>query len=252
MERENGARTFLSASLQNQRKYFNLTKLLGFLRTGMSALRPYMNNDSEYQPRGWHSRGYLPHFDGGEILQFITIRLADSLPSHLLEIWREELEAEKVEDKDAALRKRIEYYLDEGHGNCFLQNKEVAEVVKNSLLHLNGKKYRLIAWVIMPNHIHFLAMLLHRVSLSSMMQVLKGFSAREANKLLERGGAFWQADYFDRYIRNEKHFHATIAYIENNPVKANLCAAKEDWFFSSAYLEESKESEQERGHSCLP
>ena len=206
----------------------------------MSALRPRMNND-EYKPRGWHSRGYLPHFDGGEILQFITIRLADSLPAHLLEICRGEIEAENVEDKNAALRKRIEYYLDQGHGSCYLQNKKVAEIVKNSLLHLEGQKYNLIAWVIMPNHLHFLARLLPGTGLSSMMQVLKGFSAREANKLLTRGGAFWQADYFDRYIRNEKHFLATIAYIENNPVKANLCAAKEDWFFSSAYLNESKD-----------
>ena len=210
----------------------------------MSALRPHMN-DNEYEPRGWHSRGYLPHFDGGEILQFVTIRLADSLPAHLLDVWRVELELEKVEDKNAALRKRIEYYLDQGHGNCYLQVKEIAEIVKNSLLHLNDKKYRLIAWVIMPNHIHFLVRLLPGVSLSSTIQVLKGFSAREANKVLERGGAFWQADYFDRYIRNEKHFLATLSYIENNPVKAALCVVKEEWFFSSAYLDKSKEREQE-------
>jgi len=31
-------------------------------------------------PKGWHSRGYLPHYDGGEIAQAVTFRLADSLP----------------------------------------------------------------------------------------------------------------------------------------------------------------------------
>ncbi len=58
---------------------------------------------------GWHSRGYLPHFDGGEISQFITFRLADSLPQRFLDKWREELKEEDA-DVDAALRRRIEIF----------------------------------------------------------------------------------------------------------------------------------------------
>jgi len=61
-----------------------------------------------YTPAGWHSRGYLPHFDGGEIPQFITFRLADSMPQELLDRWREELSSEQNVNVDAALRKRIE------------------------------------------------------------------------------------------------------------------------------------------------
>ena len=43
-------------------------------------------------------------------------------------------------------------------------------------------------------------------------------------------------DYFDRYIRDEKHFASAITYIENNPVKAGLCRRPEDWAFSSAWF----------------
>jgi len=64
-------------------------------------------------PAGWHSRGYLPHFDGGEIPQFITFRLADSMPQKLLDRWREELSSDQNVNVDAALRKRIELFLDQ-------------------------------------------------------------------------------------------------------------------------------------------
>ncbi len=45
----------------------------------------------------------------------------------------------------------------------------------------------------------------------------------------------WMREYWDRYIRDEKHFHATVNYIYNNPVKAGLCAEAHDWPWSSAY-----------------
>ena len=69
----------------------------------------------DFEPRGWHSRGYLPHFDAGEVFQSITFRLHDSMPQSLLEMWREELARESAEFEDK-LRWRIESYLDQGYG----------------------------------------------------------------------------------------------------------------------------------------
>jgi hypothetical protein len=40
-----------------------------------------------HQPKRWHSRRYLPHFEGGKICQFITIRLGDSLPKNVWLKW---------------------------------------------------------------------------------------------------------------------------------------------------------------------
>jgi putative transposase len=37
------------------------------------------------EPRGWHSRGYLPHFDGPNRIQHVTVHLADSLPKSAIE-----------------------------------------------------------------------------------------------------------------------------------------------------------------------
>jgi len=68
------------------------------------------------------------------------------------------------------------------------------------------------------------------------MHSIKSFTSSEANKMLNRKGRFWQKEYFDRYIRNARHYAKAVAYIENNPVKANLCKRVSDWPFSSAYF----------------
>ena len=88
----------------------------------------------------------------------------------------------------------------------------------------------------MPNHAHLLCTPLSGHSLADIMHSIKSFTANEANKLLNREGRFWQKEYFDRYIRNARQFGRTVTYIENNPVKGNLCSKAEDWPFSSAAM----------------
>src|SRR5436190_22305186 len=105
---------------------------------------------------GWHSRGYLPHFDGGELAQFITFRLHDSLPKEVLIHWKEELKLQASVETQSLMRKRIEVYLDQGHGSSYLRDRKVAERVQQALLFHDRVKYRLSAWVIMPNHAHLL------------------------------------------------------------------------------------------------
>jgi hypothetical protein len=83
---------------------------------------------------GWHSRGYLPHFDGGALAQFITFRLQDALPGSVLRRWKEELTHEKPGEVEAVMRRRVEAYLDQGHGSCYLKEPEVAITVQNALL----------------------------------------------------------------------------------------------------------------------
>ena len=190
---------------------------------------------------GWHSRGYLPHFDGGSIPQSITFRLFDSLPKAILEQWSHELEPHLSELIDIEMRKRIAAYLDQGHGSCYLKEPRVAKIVQDALLFFDKEKYLLSAWVVMPNHVHLVTTPLPGKPLAGIMQSLKSFTANEANKLLGRRGTFWMPDYFDRYIRSQRHLAAAIAYVENNPVKAGLCCHPEDWRFSSAWFREHEE-----------
>jgi REP element-mobilizing transposase RayT len=179
---------------------------------------------------GWHGRGYLPHFEGGEVAQFVTFRLKDSLPQAVVERWRRELGREE----DAQLRRRVEAYLDRGYGAAALKEPRVASVVQNALLHYDGVRYRLAAWVVMPNHVHLLASPCGGYGLSDIIHSLKSYTASESNKILSRKGAFWMEDYFDRYVRDFVHYERTVAYIENNPVKAGLCRSPGEWPFGSA------------------
>ena len=110
----------------------------------------------ELRDAGWHSRGYLPHFDGGEIAQTLNLHLADSFPQTVLRAWMNELAKSSPSNMDAVLRRRIERYLDQGYGSCALRNARVAAMVQKSLLHFDGERYRFSAWVVMPNHVHVL------------------------------------------------------------------------------------------------
>ena len=195
-----------------------------------------MSNNVPQSHLGWHSRGYLPHFDGGELAQFITFRLHDALPGSVLLRWKEELKHEKLGEIEAIMRRRVEAYLDQGHGNCYLKESAIAAMVQNALLFHDQTKYRLASWTVMPNHVHLLCTPATGHNLSEIMHSLKSFTSNEANKILGRKGRFWQKEYFDRYIRNARHFAKVVAYIENNPVKARLCEKAEDWPFGSAWF----------------
>lgn len=109
-------------------------------------------------------------------------------------------------------------------------------MVQDTLLADDGKKYRLAAWVVMPNHVHFLTTRFESYTLSDIMQSFKSLTSHKSNRLLRRSGQFWMPEYFDRYIRNAEHYQKTVEYIENNPVKARLCSLPEEYPFSSAWF----------------
>lgn len=169
-------------------------------------------------------------------MQFITFHLVDAVPCQVIDKWKIELEREKDEEAKKILHWRIEKFADQGYGACYLRNPEIAELVQNALLHFDKQKYKLIAWVIMPNHVHLLLRPLENVELGAIIHSIKSFTAVKANRILNRTGKFWQEDYFDRFIRNFEHYEKTIHYIEMNPVKAELCDKPSDWKFSSAYF----------------
>jgi putative DNA methylase len=182
----------------------------------------------------WYSRGYLPHFDMTGLTQTMTFRLFDSMPQAVLDLWREELRSLPEIEANAERRKRVDGYLDQGHGKCYLKDERLARIVQNALLHSDGQRYLLHAWVVMPNHVHTLFTPQSGFDLSQIAHSWKSFTANECNRILGRSRQFWQPEPFDRFIRNEQHFENAVRYIENNPVKAGLCDEAEDWPWSSA------------------
>jgi REP element-mobilizing transposase RayT len=187
--------------------------------------QPVSREDQIKGFRGWHERGYLPHRDAPGLIQFVTFRLADSFPAERRDEWQRLL---VIEDQ-AARRLQLEAYLDLGFGACHLRNPRIAELTANAFKHFDGQRYRLIAWCVMPNHVHVLFETTTR-PMSEVIESWKRFIATNANKLLGQKGSFWQEDYWDTYMRDADDEAATVFYIEDNPTKAGMA----NWPWRSA------------------
>lgn len=178
-------------------------------------------------PEEWHV-GKLPHRNREDLIQSITFRLADSLPQSVLKDIEIEIKHLSEEKRELEKRKKYEYWLDKGYGCCALANKQMAQVVQDALFHHNGDKYDLLAWCIMPNHVHVL--IKAKSDISRIIQSWKSFTGKWAiqnNKKLnlyidDDAKQFWMPEYWDRFIRDEEHFNNAVRYILNNPGKANL------------------------------
>lgn len=190
---------------------------------------------SPLKPEGeWHSRGFLPHWEAGETPQAIFFRLADSMPVHVRERWVEELDNDPNAVPAGERRRRLEAVLDAGFGEAFLCRPTIGPIIEAALLYFDGDRYRLHAWCVMSNHVHVLLTPIGDHALSAIVHGLKSYTAKEINKILGRRGKVWFEEYFDRKIRNEKHFEDAHFYIEQNPVKAKLCVEASAWGYSSA------------------
>jgi len=153
---------------------------------------------------------HLPHRDIKELYQFVTFRTYDSTDAFLQKLEQQNnLDNSK---KQMQINDKLDY-LNKG---CYFYTDKLSYFY--SLLKENDKiLYDLIAFAIMPNHIHILFKPHERLPL--IMQKIKGKSALELNKRLGRKGTFWLKDYYDKGIRDRHHFNIVYAYIKNNPMK---------------------------------
>jgi REP element-mobilizing transposase RayT len=217
-----------------------------------------------YDYRQFYSRK-LPHIHSPGSTLFITFRLKNSIPRAVVERWKREsrlLEDECRRIKDAMLieHRKLEFHrrwfakfeqmLHEEKGPLWLKVPAIARIVAEALHHLDGKSYDLHSYCIMANHAHTLfTPFLNQLSLTevrdpllryesdaptlgAIMQSLKGYSAREANKLLGRRGQFWDVESYDHEVRTGAEFRRIVSYILNNPVKAGLVKHWRDWRWS--------------------
>ncbi|MCB1221523.1 MAG: transposase [Planctomycetales bacterium] len=166
----------------------------------------------------------------GSGLQAVTFQLFDAVPPRRMYQLQQGIESEDRR----RLFNRVEPDLDRGLGQCWLREERLAAIVRDSLLHYHRQRYRMHAWVIMPNHVHCLMEPLGGYSLGRLVGAIKGFSAGQINKLMQRSGKVWLDGSFLSRIKHEEHFDAAVEYIHNNPVSAGLCAHAHEWRWSSA------------------
>jgi type I restriction enzyme R subunit len=198
-------------------------------QTDRNVRAPFFNPDEETDK---HRRN-LPHWQQGEAWMFVTWRLGDSLPKAKLDQWKEERVIwlshhpepwdEKTETEyHARFSSQIDEWLDQGSGSCVLKDPANAGIVADALRHFDGERYEIVSFVVMPNHVHVLFRPLGSHRIGDIVKTWKGFTAREINKRIGKSGPLWQEEYWDRLIRNERHFFKVAEYVRENPVKAKL------------------------------
>ena len=189
---------------------------------------------------------FLPHWTQKENIYAVTFRLNDSLPSAIVEDIKREGEAlfAQIEQEgkltlgeEQRLKNlssdKIEKCLDTALGECWLQRDDVAYLVRDALVHFNNERYQLFAWCIMPNHVHVMVKPLAEHKLSDILHTWKSFTAKEANKLIDREGPFWQQEFYDHLVRDEDDFSRQIAYCINNRSAAGLAGKGLTWSVES-------------------
>jgi len=154
----------------------------------------------------------LPHITTKGYYQFVTFRTKDSLDEYISKTLGSSLSNSKKQYQ-------IDNYLDGSPNGSYL-NGVVLETIKEYIIKQDKTIFDLISFAIMPNHIHLLFK--ETIKLSESMRLLKGGSSFLINRVLGRKGQFWANDYYDKTIRDEKHFRVVYEYISNNPIKAGL------------------------------
>ncbi len=182
----------------------------------------------------------LPHWYQPGATYFITFRTEDSFPVDVARRWYAgrnnwlrqhgiDMDSGDWKQQLAALAEPLrrtfhetfsrEYMetLDRGLGHCVLQRREFSKVVADSLLHLNGDRYVMGDFVIMPNHVHLIVGLRGDTEVKAQCYSWKKFSAGKINRATGSRGRFWQEESFDHLIRSAEQFDGIRRYIAENP-----------------------------------
>ncbi len=106
-----------------------------------------------------------------------------------------------------------------------MRDDRIAKVVADALRCFDAIRYRLVAWCVMPNHVHVVLEPTGGNELPEILHSWKSYTAKQINKILGADGQLWETEYYDHLIRDEKDLLAQIEYIVANPRRAGL----KDW-----------------------
>lgn len=204
-------------------------------------------------------RRNLPHIQPQGGMFFVTFRLQGSIPMATLKEWNQIYKLTKTTSDEGETLKQLKLnqqedyfftfdeYLDlHSNGPYYLHNTKIISILEEALHFRNSKDYKLVCYCIMCNHVHLIIYNLSK-PLSKILQELKSFTGREALKIIRKmnmdelhlynstgiiHSRFWQAESFDRLVRDRKDMATKIQYTLNNPVNAGLVSYWKHWKWS--------------------
>ena len=187
--------------------------------------------------QGWQRPGSQPERQIPYDVQLITLKLADAIPQSSQRTISHAIRDYPQAQRALQRRQQLEEVLQQGKGCCLLQHPLMAAELTEALELHNRKRYKLIAWCIMPNHAHIL--LEPTYSMPRIVQAWKTATTRwmlmhkEELQLPTPGRMLWMRDYWDRYIPDAREIPPAIRQVHNSPVAAGLCTQPPKWRWSS-------------------
>lgn len=177
----------------------------------------------------------LPHWSQKGVTYFVTFRFADSIPHGKLRELKRERESflqqyPLPQNSDLSVRfhdlfsDKIDRWLDNGIGKCWLKHSRFSEIVANALNRFDLDRYERGEWVVMPNHVHLIVTPRQGFELAKILHSWKSYTANSINTELNRSGKLWQDESFNQILRSEQHQWKVEEYIRNNPAKAGIRA----------------------------
>ncbi len=185
-----------------------------------------------------------PHWSQAGAIVYGTFRLIDSIPAEVLLRWDRQkhewldirnlrhgvhwsqaiqyLTDNQRQEFNEEFDRCREDFLDTCHGSCILQRPELGKIVAESLLHFDGERYRMGDFVIMPNHVHFLAAFATPEAMEQQYDSWLHFTATQINRITGVRGHLWQQEPFDHLVRSVEQYEYYRQYIADNPTKAKL------------------------------
>ena len=122
-------------------------------------------------------------------------------------------------------------------------NYEAARALSSTLHRvLQKQNSEILAWVVMPDHMHLLVQLSEDELISKTMNRINSCTAIAVNKALKRHSPIWQGAYHDHAIRDEEQLHSATRYLISNPIRAGLVKNLADYpYWNITYATPSEE-----------
>jgi REP element-mobilizing transposase RayT len=187
-------------------------------------------------------RRTLPHWDVAGATYFVTMCLEGSAPARRKQPDPGSPANATPGPTRSAGQEFVDYdtRLDLNLSVRWLENPRLAAAVTDAIRWGGGSRYDLLAYVVMPNHVHWVfTPLVDKVTQKYFQRLaittaFKRHTAWTCNRLLGRRGRFWQEESYDRVVRSDEELERIVRYVEHNPVRAGLCARAGNWAYSSA------------------
>jgi carbamoyl-phosphate synthase large subunit len=180
------------------------------------------------------AEGFEAKYNDKREFYFATMHLRDALPDHIREEWQSEQERlqgmvasgslGETERKQfgTLLEQWFDKFLDAGEGSALFLDDHLAKIVDETLRQYDAARYRLHAWVIMPNHIHAVIEPAEGYRLAEVLQLWRSTIDKRVGGARGKEDALWEPEFYSSRIGSQEDYERYVAATLDDPGDSGL------------------------------